>query len=407
MQASQWHVSTPYFVAIAIDAIGFTIIAPVLVPLTNQIIHGHGLSQNLLYGFILAIYSLSFMLGAPILGALSDLLGRRKVLIIASSGVVFGYICYILTIPLSSLGLLILGRIITGFCAASQCIAQAAMVDISQAKHKAINIGLIAAAMTAGLVLGPLASIFLKSGSNLSGLSTAFYIIIAVLILNLTYLLFFLKDTYSVKTPEKEVKLLKKQFFYFIEQFKNKNTSILLITFFLFELGWSLYYQSLAIELPSLLDLKPKTLGLFLSFIGLSLTIALIGLVRLSTRYFNLKISLKFSFKLGITALMAQFFLTGLFWHFLLGILITSAVALGYTGLISLLSLQTDKAKQGLLMGTTDSLLALAFTITGLLGGFLAYFLPGSPVLISAIFWFLAMVFCFNLETAVGRDFLV
>ncbi|HYF97375.1 MAG TPA: MFS transporter, partial [Coxiellaceae bacterium] len=88
------YLSLPYFIAIAIDAIGFTIIAPVLIPLTNHVVNNSGLSQHLLYGTILAIYSLSFMIGAPILGALSDLLGRRKVLIIASIGVLLGYTFY-------------------------------------------------------------------------------------------------------------------------------------------------------------------------------------------------------------------------------------------------------------------------------------------------------------------------
>jgi len=401
----------PYFIAIAIDAIGFTLIGPVLVPLINQIISSSALSQHFLYGLILSLYSLGFMFGAPILGALSDIWGRKRILIIASVGVLIGYGCYLVTLPLASLSLLILGRVITGFFAASQCTAQAAMADISQATQKINNIALIAAAMTMGLVLGPLAGVFLSNQSlDLLALSKPIYIIIAVLVLNLICIMYFLKETHRPSVLQKEIKHFNQQMHHFFNLFKNKAIFTLFAIFFLFELGWSLYYQSLAIDLPLNLKLEPRDLGFFLSFIGICLSVALIGLVRLLPIHIDLSKTLRYVFAIGSLALIAQFFLSSLLWHYVLAVIITGAVAIGYSGLITLASHQTHKDQQGLLMGTSDSLLALAFTITGLLAGFLSYLGAGLSLLVAAACWVAALLYVIKkkqktqpLNAAIGR----
>ncbi len=43
-------------------------------------------------------------------------------------------------------------------------------------------------------------------------------------------------------------------------------------------------------------------------------------------------------------------------------------------------------------MGTSDALLALAFSLTGLLAGYLAYLLPGLPLCVAAVFWLSAYI---------------
>ena len=391
MSQRSLRLSLPYFIAISIDAIGFTIVGPVLVPFVNQIVNNSGLSQHLLYGLILSIYSLSFMLGAPILGAISDLLGRRKVLIIASFGVLIGYLCYAISLNLSSLVFLILGRIMTGFCAASQCIAQAAMIDISEKDKRANNIGLIASAMSAGLVVGPLASLALSSPElSLNAFKIPFYCIMSALILNVIYLIFFLKESHETKSLDYKTKMIRHQCQQFFTQFTDSKMMRLFVIFFLFELGWSLYYQSLPIELPFNLKLEPHNLALLLSFLGISLTAALLILVRISSRYFKSTQASTYALPIGAIALMAQFFLNNLFFHYLLGIVITGCVALSYTSLITQLSLNTDSKNQGLLMGSSDALLALAFTITGLLAGYLSYASAGLPLFIAGAFWLIA-----------------
>ncbi len=393
MPTHKAHIAIPYFIAISIDAIGFTIIGPILVPLINQLVSNSGLSQHLLYGAILSIYSLSFMFGAPILGALSDILGRRKVLIIASFGVLIGYICYAISLSTNKLSFLILGRVITGFCAASQCIAQAAMVDVSQNNSRVNNIGLIASAMTAGLVVGPLASIALSSHElNIDALKTPFYAITSTLVLNLIFLIGFLKESHVNSTFNKEVNLLKTQTRQFFKQFTHKKMALLFSIFFLFELGWSLYYQSLTIELATHLKLNPHEIALLLSFIGIVLTIALLSLVRISSRYLKTTKVYSAALCIGGLTLIAQFIINNLLSHYLFALIISSVVALSYTGLVAQLSEQTDSKNQGLLMGSTDAVLALAFTITGVLAGYLSFASTNLPLLVAALLWSLAFI---------------
>ncbi|MEM1156605.1 MAG: MFS transporter, partial [Pseudomonadota bacterium] len=88
-------------------------------------------SRHLSYGLVIGIFFLSWFLGAPYVSKLSDVIGRKKAILICLFGALAGYAITILALHLDSLWMLILGRAITGFTAGNQPIAQAAMVDAS------------------------------------------------------------------------------------------------------------------------------------------------------------------------------------------------------------------------------------------------------------------------------------
>ncbi|AML48313.1 hypothetical protein AYM02_02945 [Coxiella burnetii] len=71
-------------------------------------------------------------------------------------GSFLGYLLSAFAVGIHSLTFLILGRVIAGFTAGSQPIAQAAIVDVSSEAHKARNIGLILLAISLGFIIGPI-----------------------------------------------------------------------------------------------------------------------------------------------------------------------------------------------------------------------------------------------------------
>lgn len=77
---------------------------------------------------------------------------------------------------------------------------------------------------------------------------------------------------------------------------------------------------------------------------------------------------------MGSVSLLLLFFNTNFIAHALLALPITASVALAYSGLITYASEALSSDQQGLLMGSSDSLLALAFAITGFLSGWLAFY---------------------------------
>lgn len=122
---------------IAIDSMGYGFIFPVLTPI---FLHGHnaltpaGMTPAeswFLFGLIVALYPLFMLFGAPILGDLSDRIGRKKVLLICLIGTMIGYIIAGIGISSGLLSLLIIGRVIDGATAGTLPMAQAAIADIS------------------------------------------------------------------------------------------------------------------------------------------------------------------------------------------------------------------------------------------------------------------------------------
>ncbi len=374
----------PFFIAIAVDAIGFVIISPLLPSLMKDL-GTSGLEQHFLYGFILSLYSVSYMFAAPILGAVSDFWGRRKTLISCAIVQLFSFSCYAISFYKMDLYWLLFARVLGGLSSGSQCIAQAAVTDLSTHAERPINIGLMAIAMTAGLVFGPLfASFPLVPHGGWSNLELAFMGVILLSLFNLLLLAFSLHET---RVPNHSIveRKWKHQFHHFLKLFTHDKTQKHLILFLFFELGWSLYYQSLAIELTEDLHLGQRAIACFLCLVGISLCFSLFFLVRFAARIGHANQIIQFSLVVSGLSLILDAYLDSIAWQIAFAVIVTACVALCYTNIISELSRHVHKDSQGLLMGTTDALLALAFSITGLLSGYLTYLSPTLPLLVAGI----------------------
>jgi DHA1 family tetracycline resistance protein-like MFS transporter len=135
------------FVTVFTDLLGFGIVIPFLPLFAARL--GVGAAG---VGAVLAAYSAMQFMFAPILGNLSDRVGRRPVLLFGLAGSAVGYALY--GYSASFLGLL-LSRVVHGACAATVSTAQAYMADITPEEQRAHAMGLIGAAFGLGFVLGP------------------------------------------------------------------------------------------------------------------------------------------------------------------------------------------------------------------------------------------------------------
>jgi MFS transporter, DHA1 family, tetracycline resistance protein len=132
---------------VAIDLIGFGIVAPLL-PLYAKRFGASGFATGALF----ASFSLAQMIFAPVLGRLSDRIGRKPVIIMSLFGTMIGSL---LTGLAGSLPMLFVGRLIDGASGASVSVAQGAVVDISPVARRAKLLGMLSAAFGVGFVLGP------------------------------------------------------------------------------------------------------------------------------------------------------------------------------------------------------------------------------------------------------------
>jgi MFS family permease len=142
--------------------------------------------STLLYGVLLASYSLMSFIFTPLVARLSDSYGRRKILLVALA---VSSISYFVFGAAQAIWLLFLGRMLSGTTAATVPVAQAYVADITAPNQRLRYLGLLGAAAGLAFILGPaiggtLSSLFgyglpsfLASALALGNLISAFFLL--------------------------------------------------------------------------------------------------------------------------------------------------------------------------------------------------------------------------------------
>jgi len=138
------------FTAIGLDAAGIGLIFPILPRLLEEVTHAENIASYI--GIMTALYALMQFIFAPVLGALSDNLGRRPVLLISLAGAAINYLVMAFA---PQLWMLLLGRAIAGLTSANVSVAMAYITDISAEDRRARRFGLFNATFGIGFIIGP------------------------------------------------------------------------------------------------------------------------------------------------------------------------------------------------------------------------------------------------------------
>ncbi len=137
----------PIFIIILTDLLGLTIIIPLL-PLYAA---SFG-ADPITIGLLGAAFPAMQIVGAPLLGGLSDRFGRKPILMFSQIGTFLGFV---LLGVANTLPLIFLARIIDGLSGANVAVAQAALTDSTTEKTRAQGLGLLGAAFGLGFIIGP------------------------------------------------------------------------------------------------------------------------------------------------------------------------------------------------------------------------------------------------------------
>ena len=135
------------WLTVALDLVGFGIVVPIL----GRYAERFGAS-GLEVGLLFASFSLAQLVFAPLLGRLSDRIGRKPVIMISLLGTAVGSF---VTGAAGALWVLFLGRILDGASGASVAVAQGAVTDLAPPSERPRLLGLLGAAFGVGFVVGP------------------------------------------------------------------------------------------------------------------------------------------------------------------------------------------------------------------------------------------------------------
>jgi DHA1 family tetracycline resistance protein-like MFS transporter len=138
------------FAAVALDAVGIGLIFPILPRLLENVAHTQNIAPYI--GIMTALYAAMQFIFAPVLGALSDNLGRRPVLLISLAGAAVNYVVMAFA---PQLWMLVLSRALAGLTSANVSVASAYLTDITPADQRAGRFGLFNAMFGIGFIIGP------------------------------------------------------------------------------------------------------------------------------------------------------------------------------------------------------------------------------------------------------------
>nr|AIA19226.1 Tetracycline_Resistance_MFS_Efflux_Pump [uncultured bacterium] len=135
-----------------LTVIGMTAVFPVMPFIVKQYLPAGDDNLALWVGVLEGVNAFCAFLAAPFLGALSDRIGRRPVIIIASFGAVVGYVVFGIG---GALWVLLLGRVIQGITAGDMPALFAYVADITPPEKRAQRFGMLGALNGISFMIGP------------------------------------------------------------------------------------------------------------------------------------------------------------------------------------------------------------------------------------------------------------
>ncbi len=402
------------FLTVFIDLLGFGIVLPLLPIYADQF--GQDPSGWVI-GMLMASFSIMQFLFAPMWGALSDRIGRRPVIMIGLTGSVIFYFLFGVATIYKSLFWLFVTRIGAGIAGATVSTAQAYIADTTENENRARGMALIGIAFGLGFTLGPLFAVFaVPTGDADPGPGPGF-VASGLSLVALILAIFKLPESLSSSSQTANTRR-----WWDGERwraaFSSRAIKWLLAGFFVCIFSFACFETTLSMLLKGSSDFEnpPFEFGFkqvcwTFALIGFLVAFVQGGLVRPLTKYVperTLAITGALIEVVGF-AIMVHAASTGSLPSLYAALIV---IVVGYAclqpNLYSLLSRWSDPTRQGAVLGTGQSVNAMARILGSAIGIPMLkanFFSPfGLPYVVSSVLMLFVAVFVFR-ASQLGKDF--
>jgi MFS transporter, DHA1 family, tetracycline resistance protein len=391
----------PLLLIVLIDSMGFAMLTPLLAaelaPESNAAI-GAGLSEDaryIIYGVATGLYPMMMFFGAPILGQLSDRLGRKRMLLVCAIGIVFSYAILGAAFALGSVILVMVGRALGGTTAASQPISLAALVDVSAAEKRDfwLSMGLLASSV--GFVVGPALSGFLSDRSIVPWFNTQTPLLatVALAALNFCLLLFLFRESPRPTSTQKRTPLsLLSGLHSLVHAFQRPGLRRVSSVFLLQEMAWGAYFFFVAHFVMDRFDASVTDASLFMAVMGIGFCISFALAMPLLTKRFSAHAITSGSLLATAVLIVVSTFAPSMIAQWLVILPISIATAVSFGALIILFTDLSTEDTKGEIMGITAAINAFAFGTISFVGGGLQAIDEKMPLIVSFALMFLSWV---------------
>jgi DHA1 family tetracycline resistance protein-like MFS transporter len=387
------------FLTVFIDLLGFGIIIPILpIFAVNEL----EMSEAMI-GLNVGIFSLMNFIFSPLWGRLSDIYGRKPILIFGLAGNILSYILLGLVLGgvLKHALMLFVSRAMAGFFSANIGATMAYISDVTKPDDRAKGMGLIGAAFGLGFIFGPFIGGFMSKR-----LGYSYPVFFAALLSGIALLLTLVFVSESLRSDLRRKGLGKFTFSKIIGKYRNvifNNRPGLIIIFYfatVFSLSNIFSTFQLFTENPDYgFGFDVEQVSYLFAFSGLVSSVTQGILIRLLLKLFDDKKIFIISCVIMAIGLAAIPFTTGSLLYLVMSVLFMSSgnglcLSIGL-GLISKFS---EPDQQGSILGFTQSLASLARFLGPSWGGLVYHFISYSaPFLTGGIVMLIISIFSVKL----------
>jgi MFS family permease len=345
----------PIFLVVLADVFGFTLVFPLLA-IYAESLHATPLQAALL----VSVFAACQLVSGPLLGAASDRVGRKPMLLISQVGTFLGFL---LMARADSLWLLYLARVIDGATAGNLSIAQAYISDHTTPQQRVRSFALIGIAFGLGFFVGP----FVTGSLVKYGLQAPIYAAAGLSMTSILCTLFLLPHRRPPQEPgprsADEVPAGKRLSIFnwgaYARYFRRPVLSGLLLQFFFYALCFAMFTSGFAMFAERTFTwqgkpFSPREIGYLFAYTGFLGIVLQGGLIaRLARRFAGLSQAHDVPFLVVVATISS----------FGNGVL--------RPALSSLISQASERHEQGVVLGLSQSLHSLAALLSPPLAGFL------------------------------------
>lgn len=391
------------FFTLLLDMIGIGMIIPIIPVIFTDptspsfLLAGYSVTgQYIVSGAIAAVFGLMQFIGAPILGELSDVYGRKRLLMIGVLGLALSQMLFGFGIETGSLVILFASRILAGLSGANFSIAQAAIADVSAPHERAKNFGLMGAAFGIGFILGPTLGGWIAEAAH--DPAAPFWFAGALGIVNIFSIAFFLRETHHDRQTEHHFHIWKG-----IQNiraaFRDVDAKPLYLSSFLYGSGFTFFTSFIGILLVSKFAFSEAGIGTFFGAVGAWSIFTQLVVLRILSGKYSERAILRWSFLSVGCAIALYPFLSESAWLYILMPFFSIPQGLSMANLSALISKGVSPKRQGAALGINSSLMALSQGVIPLAAGFgSGLFGITLPFIIGSLFVFAAWANLFILK---------
>ena len=370
------------FITVFIDLLGFGILIPILPTFASKdlVVSDFGI------GLIIAVFSFVQFLFNPILGKISDKVGRKPIIVLSLLITSSSYILFSFS---NTFILLLISRMLAGLGGSNIGVAQAYIADVTTKEERSKGMGLIGAAFGLGFVFGPLIGGLISGfGYEYAGYGSAAFSFMAFL-----FAIFFLPESNIVRQKDSKISFKLFDISEIRSTFKIPQVGLLIMIFFIIIFSIANIYGTFAILGYKVYGFSDRENGYLFGVMGIVGTIIQGGLIKKLTKRFS---------DISLVRVGTIFMMLGLGFlpygdSFLSAVLIVIVLSVG-TGLLqpmilSMISKYSPDNKQGAILGITQSFSALGRVLGPLWGGFAFDYIGYEfPFLTGALFTFITFM---------------